>query len=56
MGKRGSFRALESILLLKYLSMCQNKRVLLRARQMNLICKNKPSGGKKRSKYAKIIS
>jgi hypothetical protein len=26
-GKRGSFRALESILLLKYLSMCPNKRV-----------------------------
>jgi hypothetical protein len=25
----------------------------LRDRKMNLICKNKPSGGKKRSKYVK---
>jgi hypothetical protein len=43
-----------SIFLLEYLSFCPNKRVWLRDRKMKLICKNKPSGGKERSKYAKL--
>jgi hypothetical protein len=42
-----------SILLLEYLSICPNKCVWLRDRKKNVICKNKPSGGKKWSKYAK---
>jgi hypothetical protein len=41
------------VLLLEYLSLCPNKRVWLRDRKMNLIYKNKPSGGKEWSKYAK---
>jgi hypothetical protein len=52
-GKRGSFGTW-SIFLLEYLSLCPNKRVWLRDRKMNLICENKPSGGKERSKYAKL--
>jgi hypothetical protein len=51
-GKRGSFSGNWSILLLEYLSMCPNNRVWLRDRKMNLIGKNKPSGGKEWSKYA----
>jgi hypothetical protein len=43
-----------SISLLDYLSLCPNKWVWLRDRKMNLICKNKPSGGKEWSKYAKL--
>jgi hypothetical protein len=43
-----------SISLLHYLSLCPNKCVWLRDRKMNLICKNKPSGGKEWSKYAKL--
>jgi hypothetical protein len=42
-----------SFSLLDYLSICPNKWVWLRDRKMNLICKNKPSGGKERSKYVK---
>jgi hypothetical protein len=42
-----------SIFPLEYLSLCLNKCVWLRDRKMNLICKNKPSGGKRRSKYVK---
>ena len=42
-----------SISLLDYLSLCPNKWVWLRDRKMNLICKNKPSGGKEWSKYVK---
>jgi hypothetical protein len=53
MGKRGSFGTW-SISLLDYLSLCTNKWVWLRDRKMNLICKNKPSGGKEWSKYAKL--
>jgi hypothetical protein len=53
MGKRGSFGTW-SISLLDYLSLCPNKWVWLRDRKMNLICKNKPSGGKEWSKYAKL--
>jgi hypothetical protein len=45
-----------SIFLLKYLWICPNKCVWLRDRKKNLICKNKPSGGKEWSKYAIIIS
>ena len=43
-----------SISLLEYLSLCPNKWVWLRDRKINLICKNKPSGGKEWSKYAKL--
>jgi ribosome biogenesis protein Nip4 len=35
-----------SIFQLEYLSLCLNKCVWIRDRKMNLICKNKPSGGK----------
>jgi hypothetical protein len=42
-----------SISLLDYLSLCPNKRVWLRDRKMNLVCKNKPSGGKEWTKYVK---
>jgi hypothetical protein len=52
-GKRGSFGTW-SISLLDYLSLCPNKWVWLRDRKMNLIYKNKPSGGKEWSKYAKL--
>ena len=55
MGKGGVFGTW-SIFLLKYLSICPNKCVWLRDRKKNLIYKNKPSGGKDWSKYAKIIS
>jgi hypothetical protein len=36
------------------LSLCLNKCVWLRDRKLRLICKNKPSGGKEWSKYAKF--
>jgi hypothetical protein len=52
MGKGGVFGTW-SILLLEYLSICPNKGVWLRDRKKNLIFKNKPSGGKEWSKYAK---
>jgi hypothetical protein len=55
MRKRGSFWSW-SFSLLDYLSLCLNKCVWLRDRKMNLICKNKPSGGKVWSKYAKLES
>jgi hypothetical protein len=45
-----------SVSLLEYLSLCLNKCVWLRDRKLNLICKNKPSGGKEWSKYAKFES
>jgi hypothetical protein len=41
------------ILLSEYLSIFPNKCVWLRDRKKNLICKNKPSGAKEWSKYAK---
>jgi hypothetical protein len=44
-GKGGVFGTW-SFLLLEYLSICPNKCVWLRDRKKNLICKNKPSGGK----------
>jgi hypothetical protein len=55
MGKRGSFLILDQFLL-KYLSLCFNKCVWLRDRKLSLICKNKPSGGKEWSIYAKFES
>ena len=53
MGKGGVFGTW-SISLLDYLSLCPNKWAWLRDRKMNLICKNKSSGGKEWSKYAKL--
>ena len=55
MGKRGSFWIFDQFLL-DYLSLCPNKWVWLRDRKMNLICKNKPSGGKEWPIYAKFES
>jgi hypothetical protein len=52
-GEKGGLD-LWSISLLEYLSLCLNKCVWLRDRKLNLICKNKPSGGKEWSKYAKF--
>jgi hypothetical protein len=40
--------------LLEYISLCLNKWIWLRDRKLSLICKNKPSGGKEWSKYAKF--
>ena len=45
-----------SFSLLDYLSLCLNMCVWLRDRKMILICKNKPSGCKEWSKYAKLES
>jgi hypothetical protein len=42
--------------LLEYLSLCLCKWIWLRDRKLSLICKNKPSGGKEWSKYAKFES
>jgi len=55
MGKRGSFWILDQFLV-KYLSLCFNMCVWLRDRKLSLICKNKPSGGKEWSIYAKFES
>jgi hypothetical protein len=55
MGKRGSFWIFDQFLL-EYLSLCLNKWIWLRDRKLSLICKNKPSGGKEWSKYAKFES
>jgi hypothetical protein len=55
MGKRGSFWNLWSILL-EQLLLCLNKCFWLRDRDLRLICKNKPSGGKEWSIYAKFES
>jgi hypothetical protein len=54
--EKGGVFELCSISLLEYLSLGPNKWVWLRDRKMNLICKNKPSGGKEWSKYAKLES
>jgi hypothetical protein len=40
--------------LLEWLSLCFNMCVWLRDRDLSLICKNKPSGGKRWSIYAKV--
>jgi hypothetical protein len=55
MGKRESFWILINFTLGISLFM-PKKWVWLRDRKMNLICKNKPSGGKEWSKYAKLES
>ena len=55
MGKRGSFWIFDQFLL-EYLFLCLNKWIWLRDRKLSLICKNKPSGGKEWSKYAKFES
>jgi hypothetical protein len=52
--RKGGVFGTWSTSLLDYLSLCPNKWVWLRDRKMNLICKNKPSGGKEWSKYAKL--
>jgi hypothetical protein len=54
-GKRGSFWIFDQFLF-EYRSLCLNKWILLRNRKLSLICKNKPSGGKEWSKYAKFES
>jgi hypothetical protein len=53
--EKGEFLALDQ-LFLEYLSIYPNKCVWLRDRKKNLICKNKPSGGKEWSKYAKSLA
>jgi hypothetical protein len=55
MGKGGVFWIFDQFLL-EYLSLCLNKWIWLRNRKLSLICKNKPSGGKEWSKYAKFES
>jgi hypothetical protein len=55
MGKGGVFEIFDQFLL-EQLSLCLNKCVWLRDRKLRLICKNKPSGGKEWSKYAKFES
>jgi hypothetical protein len=54
-GKRGSFWILDQFLV-KYLSLGFNMCVWLRNRKLSFICKNKPSGGKEWSIYAKFDS
>jgi hypothetical protein len=51
-GKKGEFLKLWSISLGIPFSMC----IWIRDRKLSLICKNKPSGGKEWSKYAKFES
>jgi hypothetical protein len=53
--KGGVFEIFDQFLL-EQLSLCLNKCVWLRDRKLNLICKNKPSGGKEWSIYAKFES
>ena len=55
MGKRGSFWIFDQFLL-EYLTLCLNKEIWLRDKKLSLICKNKPSGGKEWSIYAKFES
>jgi hypothetical protein len=54
-GKRGVFEILNQFLL-EWLSLSLNMCVWLRNRNLSLICKNKPSGGKEWSIYAKYES
>ena len=53
--KGGVFEILDQFLL-EYLSLCLYKCVWLRDRNLRLICKNKPSGGKGWSIYVKFES
>jgi hypothetical protein len=55
MGNRGSFWYCDKFLL-EQLSLCLYKCVWLRVRKLRSICKNKPSGGKEWSIYAKFYS
>ena len=55
MGKGGVFE-IHWIISFEYLSSCLNKCVWLRDRNLSLIWKNKPSGGKEWSIYAKYES
>jgi hypothetical protein len=55
MGNRGSFWIFDQFLL-EYLSLCLLMWIWLRDRKLSLICKNKPSGGKEWSIYAKFES
>jgi hypothetical protein len=52
--EKGGVFGTRSIFQLEYLSLCLNMCVWHRNRKMILICKNKPSGGKEWSKYAKF--
>jgi hypothetical protein len=52
--EKGEFLALDQFFFLEHLLICPNKCVWLRDRKKELIYKNKPSGGKERSKYAKL--
>jgi hypothetical protein len=54
--EKGGVFGTRSIFQLEYLSLCLNMCVWLRDRKMILICKNKPSGSKEWSKYAKLES
>jgi hypothetical protein len=45
MGKRGVVEILNQFLL-EWLSLCLNMCVWFRDRNLSLICKNKPNGGK----------
>jgi hypothetical protein len=53
--KGGVFEIFDQFLL-EQLSLCLNKCVWPRDRELSLICKNKPSGGKEWSIYAKFDS
>jgi hypothetical protein len=54
-GKKGEF--FESLINFSWnTSLCLNKWIWLRDRKLSLISKNKPSGGKEWSKYAKFES
>jgi hypothetical protein len=55
MGKGWVFEILNQFIL-EWLSLCLNKYVWLRDRNLSLIYKNKPSGGKEWSIYAKYES
>jgi hypothetical protein len=52
--RKGGVFGTQSIFQLEYLSLCLNMCVWLKDRKMILICKNKTSGGKEWSKYAKL--
>jgi hypothetical protein len=53
-GKKGEFLALDRFHSWIISLYAQTSEFDLEIRKMNLICKNKPSGGKERSKYAKL--
>ena len=53
-GEKGGVFEIFDQSILEWLSLCFNMCVWLRDRDLSLICKNKPSGGKGWSIYAKI--